>query len=196
MEYLNHFIFGQMRFVEVDKESDTICLGCLDLIYGPAFNLDFKCAMALFNDELVEADIQKAAAKRIIKKGIIHFSHIHPLTRCMSSSSTTDDFCRDKELEVGFTHNIFFGFDPSVIQILLIIAMLVRNKLRVSASIVVITNAVLTFTFHVPSTKLVLSSMFAILIIFYIWGRALLIRNGSLVVLVTKISMSTPFWVV
>ncbi|OMO84485.1 C1-like protein, partial [Corchorus capsularis] len=54
------------------------CIGC-------TFSLGFKCAMALFNDEL--ADIQlKAAAKRI-KKGIIHFSHIHPLTRCMSSTT-------------------------------------------------------------------------------------------------------------
>ncbi|KAG8479044.1 hypothetical protein CXB51_028917 [Gossypium anomalum] len=163
-------------------------------------NLDFKCAMAIINDE---NEIAKCDDEDLQRTTTTHFSHPHQLTRCKVSpmseleeglfqslwqSSKLKCVACKQELQVCFTLTTFFTLDLSLMHENKFDVMLVGRKSMVSAFIAI--NAMLTFTFHVPSIELVLQSIVVILTISYNWGRAL--SKGHLVMyVVIKIAMTS-----
>ncbi|KAK8271842.1 hypothetical protein V6Z12_D11G290400 [Gossypium hirsutum] len=113
MEFHHFACPHKLSFREADRESR--CLGCLDVINGPAyiseagfgmhkvyaivcdacsrlsvsyicyrcmycdFNIDFRCAKAIINDE---NEIEKRDDEDLQRTRTLHFSHPHQLTRC------------------------------------------------------------------------------------------------------------------
>ncbi|KAG4122359.1 hypothetical protein ERO13_D11G262175v2 [Gossypium hirsutum] len=121
MEFHHFACPHKLSFREADRESR--CLGCLDVINGPAyiseagfgmhkvyaivcdacsrlsvsyicyrcmycdFNIDFRCAKAIINDE---NEIEKRDDEDLQRTRTLHFSHPHQLTRCKVSPILTE----------------------------------------------------------------------------------------------------------